>query len=70
MNSYFCHRCGKKLIETELPNVPWYLKMLGGKEFNSYTGERNIARNFKCPSKEPWWSFATHTDYTVMRKDY
>lgn len=64
----FCYRCGEKLIIEELDYIPLYMKLIGGKEYDPKTGERNLTvARVKCPNFT-WNIFRpTHRNYTSMK---
>ncbi len=70
----YCKTCGAEVIEEELTYIPWYMKFLGGKEFNSKTGERNIVTWVHCPNEQPFWKYllfmdGVHTDRMTMDRN-
>lgn len=60
----YCEECGCKIIEKDLDHIPWYMKLIGGSEFSSSTGERNVATEYSCPNRR-WYNFG-HTDRVEM----
>lgn len=70
----YCSACGAELLEEELDYLPWYMKFMGGKEFDRKTGERNIVTWKHCPNAEPFWKYflwlgKLHTDTMTMDRN-
>lgn len=64
---HYCHRCGTELERRITEKVPWYMKMIGGNDFNKKTGKKNVVEHYYCPNdKEPWYSFKTHSSFATM----
>lgn len=62
----YCKKCGSRLIKKELGYMPWYMKIIGGKPFNPYSGEKNAVISTYCPNIK-WYNFGHYSDITYDR---